>query len=215
MPIILQSGPTDYLQIKRASMTRAFLPLLFVVQFFTWIGMFTLWIFALPLITTLPNMHGTSPIRWVGFCFALYVTLAAVINLGLPVLTDRFGKSRTHGLFLLVAAVSLLALSRTQSHFGLLLCFAGIGIGWASISSTPYTLVTDQVSDGRYSRAMAIFNFSTVIPQVVVALSMGIMVDSFAPDTAIAAGGAAMAMAGLMALLLRPLVSEPDQQPAQ
>jgi hypothetical protein len=30
-----------------------FLPMLFVVQFFTWIGMFTMWLFTLPLVSGL------------------------------------------------------------------------------------------------------------------------------------------------------------------
>ncbi|MEY2927165.1 MAG: hypothetical protein RL367_1642 [Pseudomonadota bacterium] len=196
------------------SLNRATMAWLFVIQFFTWIGMFTLWIFALPLITSLPSAPGSAAIRWVGLCFALYVTLAAIINLGLPAITARFGKSRSHGLFLLVGAASLFALSRAHSHSALLVCFAGIGIGWASISSTPYTLVTDQVSDGRYARAMAIFNFSTVIPQVAVALSMGLLVDTVSPATAVAGGGAAMALAGMAAFGLSVL-SGPDRPPAQ
>ena len=173
--------------------------ILFVVQFFTWVGMFTLWVFTLPLIAM---MEVERPIRWVGICFALYVTLAAVIALGLPMVYARIGMARTHGLALLCGAAGMGAMGSVRQSGELLLCFAAVAVGWASISSTPYTLVSDAVSDGRYARTMGIFNFSIVIPQVAVALSLGALVDHVAPASAIMAGGASMGFAGVLTLLL-------------
>ncbi len=184
---------------------RANLPLLFVVQFFTWIGMFMLWVFSLPLVTVLlavgkpPGSDMSSQaIRLVGICFATYVTLAAVINLGLPFVHDRIGKVHAHAFALLFGAAGLGTMALARSPAELVLCFAAVGIGWASISSTPYTLVTDAVRDEKYTRAMGIFNFSTVIPQVAVALCMGSLVDHVSPATAIGAGAASMALAAAL-----------------
>lgn len=179
---------------------RLFLPLLFVIQFFSWTGMFILWVFTLPLLASLPDTGNAQAIRWVGYCFALYVTLAAIIALALPWFSVRMGACRTHGIALLAGAASLAMMSRVQTHEGLLFCFAGLAVGWASISSIPYALVSDRVSDGRYARAMGIFNFSSVIPQVVVALSLGTLVGSILPNMAIASAGAAMALAGILTL---------------
>ena len=176
--------------------------LLFVVQFFTWVGMFTLWVFSLPLITIALGSDGAVAIRWVGICFALYVTLAAVISLALPRAYEKLGKGRTHALALLVGAAGLIALGNASRPVHLLLGFTAVAVGWASISSTPYTLVTDTVSDGRYARAMAIFNFSTVIPQVAVALALGPLVEHVSAGTAMIAGGASMAIAAALMLAL-------------
>ncbi len=184
---------------------RWFKPMLFVVQFFSWVGMFLLWIFTLPLITALlesgrGNLANVSAeaIRWMGLCFALYVTLAAIINLILPRFYALMGKSRTHGFALAVGAIGLGTMARGATTGQVVASFAAIGIGWASISSTPYHLVSDRVTDERYARAMGIFNFSSVIPQVLVALSMGPMVERLTPAMAIGAGSVSMGVAALL-----------------
>lgn len=178
---------------------RSNMAVLFVVQFFTWVGMFALWVFTLPLIAA---MDVARPIMWVGICFALYVTLAAVIALGLPRVYALIGMVRTHGIALLCGAAGLGAMGVVHQPIALLLCFGAVAVGWASISATPYTLVSDAVTDGRYARTMGIFNFSTVIPQVAVALCLGPLVEHVSPASAIMAGGASMGLAGVLALLL-------------
>jgi MFS family permease len=185
---------------------RAFLPLLFAVQFLTWVGMFMMWLFTLPLVANLLGsgeaLGSSEAIRWTGYCFALYVTLAALINLALPNVYERIGKGRTHGLALLVGAAGLGSMALVHSPPQLLASFAAVAIGWASISSTPYTLVTDRVEDGRYTWAMGIFNFSSVLPQVAVALCMAPLTERLSPASAIAAGGVDMGIAGLLMLII-------------
>jgi MFS family permease len=180
--------------------------MMFVVQFLTWIGMFMMWIFTLPLVASLlgrgETLGSSAAIRWTGYCFALYVSLAAIINLVLPKVYERIGKGRTHGAALLVGAAGLGSMAIVHSPAQLLASFAAVAIGWASISSTPYTLVTDRVQDERYTRAMGIFNFSSVLPQVAVALFMAPLTERLSPASAIAGGGMAMAMAGFLMLLL-------------
>jgi maltose/moltooligosaccharide transporter len=190
---------------------RLFLPLMFVIQFFAWVGMFIVWLFTLPRLALLdagPMATAAAPIRWVGYCFALYVTLAALINLGLPTLTQRFGKPRILAIALLFGAAGLEAMGAAQSRMQFLLCFVPLAIGWASLSSIPYTLVTDRVTDGRYDRAMGIFNFASVVPQVVVALSMAALVDSVSPRSAFAVGGISMGVAALLSFVLSVLYQE-------
>ena len=184
------------------------MPLLFVIQFFTWIGMFIVWLFTLPLIVSLKHQAAEppyAPIRWLGFCFALYVTLAALLNLVLPAVTQRFGKARVHAVALIFGAAGLGLGSMIGSEARLLGCFALIAVGWASISSTPYTMVTDRVSDGRYAHAMGIFNFASVVPQVFVALSMGALVTALSPAKAFAVGSLSMAVAALLTFILAGL----------
>jgi MFS family permease len=179
--------------------------MMFVVQFLTWIGMFMMWLFTLPLVASLlgrgETLGSSAAIRWTGYCFALYVTLAAIINLALPKVYERIGKGRTHGAALLVGAAGLSSMAIVHSPAQLLASFAAVAICWASISSTPYTLVTDRVQDGRYARAMGIFNFSSVLPQVAVALCMAPLTERLSPASAIAGGGVAMGIAGFLMLM--------------
>jgi maltose/moltooligosaccharide transporter len=190
-----------------------FLPMLFVVQFFTWIGMFTMWLFTLPLVSGLQPqgqaMASAAAIQWVGGYFAIYVTLAALLNLAMPAVYARLGKFGTHGLALLAGAAGLASMAYATRPLTLVLSFAAIAVGWASISSTPYALVTDRVQDGRYARAMGIFSFSAVIPQVVIALSMGGLAQLLSPGQALIGGGLCMGFAGLLALGLQRLGFEP------
>jgi MFS family permease len=183
---------------------RAFLPTMFVVQFLTWIGMFMLWIFTLPLVASLlgrgETLGSKAAIRWTGYCFALYVLLAAIFNLALPSVYERCGKSQTHAIALLVGAAGLGSMAIVQHPLQLLGSFAVVAVGWASISSTPYTLITDRVQDDRYTRAMGIFNFSSVLPQVAVALCMAPLTENLSPAVALGVGGVAMGMAGLTML---------------
>jgi MFS family permease len=185
---------------------RAFLPMMFAVQFLTWLGMFMLWIFTLPLVASLlgrgETLGSSAAIRWTGYCFALYVAFAALINLALPVLYGRIGKYRTHSVALLVGAAGLGSMAVLHAPHQLLFSFAMVAVGWASISSTPYTMVTDRVQDGRYARAMGIFNFSSVLPQVAVALCMAPLTEDLSPAFAIGIGGAAMGVAGLVMFLV-------------
>lgn len=90
-----------------------------------------------------------------------------------------------------------------HSPIQLLGCFAAVAVGWASISSTPYAIVTERVRDGRYARAMSLFNFSSVLPQVAVALCMAPLTESFSPASAIAFGGVAMGIAGILMIIWR------------
>lgn len=126
------------------------------------------------------------------------MAIAALINLVLPTVYVKIGKGRTHSFALIIGAAGLGSMALVQSPVQLLASFAAVAIGWASISSTPYSLVTDRVQDGRYSRAMGIFNFSSVLPQVAVALCMASVTKSLSPLAAIVAGAASMGLAGLI-----------------
>ncbi len=181
------------------------IPLLFVVQFLTWIGMFAMWVFSFAMVASLSAPHSGSIAEatgMVGRLFALYVGLAAMISLRLPRLFALVGKARGHGLALLAGAAGLGSCALVTAPWQLFGSYALIAIGWASISSTPYTLAADRVTDGNYAGAMGIFNFSTVVPQVVLALCMAPLTQKLAPAVAISAGGASMAAAGIIMLLL-------------
>jgi maltose/moltooligosaccharide transporter len=178
---------------------------LFVVQFLTWVGMFMLWVFSLPMIAALEPPEATSlaaATRTLGLLFALYVGLGAVFGLALPTVHARLGKARSHALALLFGAVGLLSVHWVTAPVMLFGSYTLVAVGWASIATTPYALASDAVRDGRYARAMGIFNFSTVIPQVVVALLMAPLTENLEPRTAIALGGCTMLFAAIIMALV-------------
>ena len=95
------------------SIIKSLLPL-FVVQFFTWLALFSLWIYSTPVITRY-IFHSTdseSPafengVTWVGICFAFYSTLAAFLAFFIPNLLKHTTKQRLHSIALLIGSIGL------------------------------------------------------------------------------------------------------------
>src|SRR5437868_2513688 len=87
---------------------------LFIVQFFTWLGLFSLWIYATPIITKYifqttdsESSAFESGTTWVGICFAFYSLLAAVLAFYIPKLQKNVAKEKLHALALLAGSAGL------------------------------------------------------------------------------------------------------------
>jgi len=179
-----------------------FLLPMFVVQFLSWGGMFALWVFALPHVRVHLHVSETLAVQDVGIGLAVTVALGAAINFLLPLVYARIGKVLAHALALVLGGAGLVVIAGA-TELPMLICgYALTGLGWSSISATPYALVSERVTDGRYESAMARFNLSVVLPQICIALALGRVVEAIAPTDAIMAGGLAMWIAAAMSLIL-------------
>jgi MFS family permease len=154
---------------------RHLLPL-FIVQFFTWLALFALWIYATPVITryvfnTTNAESGDfeSGTAWVGICFAFYSTLAAFLVFMIPVLSKKISKEKIHAFALLAGAIGLALIYFIKSKYLLFFSFAFIGIAWSSIGNIPYTIIGSIAPEEKMTAYFAVFNFSVVIPQVTAA----------------------------------------------
>lgn len=183
--------------------TRLFVVLLFIVQFFAWSGMFALWVFALPHIRSALGVTEAEALRLVGVGLAITVGLGALVAFALPKLQARMAPELAHFLALLVGGIGLMLVARASQAAGLLIGYSLVGMGWGSIGTTPYALISARVTDGQYDRAMARFNLSVVIPQICIALALGPIVAVLTPTIAITLGAASMFMAAALAPLLR------------
>ena len=148
---------------------KSLLPL-FVVQFFTWLALFSLWIYSTPVITRY-IFHSTdseSPafqngVTWVGICFAFYATLAAFAAFFIPNLLKHTTKERLHAIALLIGSIGLALMGFIKNQYLLLISFAFIGIAWSSISNVPYRIISDNAPENKMTAYFTIFNFSVVI----------------------------------------------------
>ena len=153
---------------------------LFAVQFFTWLGLFSLWIYATPVITkyvfkttdaeSSAFENGTT---WVGVCFAFYSLLAAILAFYLPLLQKKIAIQKLHAMALFAGSIGLVSIYFITDKYLLFFSFAFIGIAWSSISTVPYSLVSMIAPDDKMTRYFAVFNFSVVIPQVTAAFLLG------------------------------------------
>jgi MFS family permease len=149
---------------------------LFIVQFFTWLALFSLWIYATPVITryifNTTNAESEAfekGTAWVGICFAFYSLLAAMLAFLIPKLLLYTSKYRLHAIALLAGSAGLVSIYFIKSSYVLFISFAFIGIAWSSIGTIPYLIVSEIAPAKEISLYFGIFNFSIVIPQVTAA----------------------------------------------
>ena len=194
------------------SIIKSLLPL-FVVQFFTWLALFSLWIYSTPVITRY-IFHSTdseSPafengVTWVGICFAFYATLAAFCAFFIPNLLKYTTKERLHAIALLIGSIGLGLLGFINNQYLLLVSFACIGIAWSSISNVPYSIISDNAPGNKMTAYFAVFNFSVVIPQITAAFLLGYINKHFFNGETIniiLLGACSMFRAGLIMLFIK------------
>jgi MFS family permease len=154
---------------------RHLLPL-FVVQFFTWLGLFALWIYATPVITRYifhtnnsESVEFEKGTTWVGICFAFYATLAALLVFLIPMLSKKISKEKLHAFGLLAGAIGLSTIYFIQNKWLLFFSFAFIGLAWSSIGNIPYDIISHIAPEEKMTTYFAVFNFSVVIPQITAA----------------------------------------------
>jgi maltose/moltooligosaccharide transporter len=189
-----------------------------LVQFFTWFGLFAMWIYAVPAIASLTR-GGSNPASaaynasadWVGVIFGFYNAVAAVGAFALPFVASRIGRRETHALCLLIGAAGLLGLVRVSDQAWLWIPAIGIGIAWASILSIPYAMVASAVPPTRIGVYMGIHNVFLVLPQLVATALLGWVVHTFLvnrPDLALVVAAGALAVSAGLAFTI------PDRNPA-
>ena len=155
------------------------------VQFFSWFGLFGMWVFSTPAIAHhiygLPLSDSSSETYqdagdWVGVLFGVYNAVSAVFAFFLPAIALKIGRKSTHILSLFIGALGMLSIYIMPNEYLLLLSIFAIGIGWASILAMPYAILAGSIPPKKMGVYMGIFNFFIVIPQIVNALVGGLMV---------------------------------------
>jgi maltose/moltooligosaccharide transporter len=191
-----------------------------IVQVFTWLGLFCMWIFFGPTIArhvfgaTDPNSPqydaGTA---WGGNCFAVYSVVCFVVAFALPKFADRLGKRMVHAVALSCGGFGLLSVYFIHNKFLLFATMVGVGIAWASILSMPYAILSGALPPERMGIYMGIFNFFIVIPEIVASLTFQPLVKYvFAsnPLYVVMLGGASMLTAAALVLQVKESASQPQ-----
>jgi maltose/moltooligosaccharide transporter len=178
------------------------------VQFFTWFGLFALWVYAVPAVAQRyygnpsPGSAGyENAANWVGVLFAVYNGVAAIAALALPKLVAKLGRRRSHALCLVVAALGLISFVTAPTPSFLWISVIAIGCGWAAILAIPYAIVAATVPPERMGVYMGIHNVFLVLPQLAAAALLGPAVRTILhgniADTIVIAGGAMLVGAAL------------------
>jgi maltose/moltooligosaccharide transporter len=156
-----------------------------VVQFFTWLGLFTLWVYTVPAMAELrfgsrdpTSAAYQAAADWVGVLFALYNGAAVLATPFIARAGERFGHHRTHAACLAIGALGIAALVLHPDRSWPWLPAVGIGIAWSSILSLPYAIVASVSPSRKMGVYMGIHNLFLVAPQLVGSVFLGPVMDT-------------------------------------
>jgi maltose/moltooligosaccharide transporter len=188
-----------------------------VVQLFTWLGLFCMWLFFVP--ATARHVFGatdphsdlyTQGMEWGGFAFAFYSITCFVVALALPKIAAVTSRKSVHAGALICGALGLLSMYVIHDKYVLLLSMVGVGIAWASILSMPYAILSTALPGNRMGVYMGIFNFFIVIPEIIASLTFGPLTRMLfgqdnpdAPLYTVMLGGVCMIIAAVCVLFVR------------
>ncbi len=193
-----------------------------VVQFFTWLGLFCMWMF-FGLMTSY-HIFGATNERdprftdgqaWGGWAFAIYSITCFLVAFLLPPLARATTRKTVHAVSLLCGALGLLSVYFIHDKNILLLSMIGVGIAWASILSMPYAILSGALPAARMGVYMGIFNFFIVIPEIIASFCFGPVIRAVfgrdnpnAPMYVVMAGGFFLALAAISVLLVQDVADK-------
>ena len=195
-----------------------------VVQFFTWLGLFCMWmfyglataykVFDAPTSKSEAFDRGTE---WGGWMFAIYSIVCFAIAFALPWLSKTLGRKATHALALTLGGIGLLSMYAVETPNGQYFSMIGVGIAWASILAMPYAILASSIPAERMGVYMGIFNFFIVIPEIIASFTFGPVIKAIfgegstaAPIYVVMTGGICMLIAAAVCLFF---VNDPGITP--
>ena len=149
------------------------------VQFFTWLALFSMWIYFGTGIAE--KIFGGHPgderyaqgVAWGGVCFSTYNGVAFLFAFVLLWLVRHFRAKDIHTVCLLVGGCGLASVPFVPHANILLVAMAGVGVAWASILAMPYAMLAASLPPERTGFYMGVFNFFIVIPQIIMSVFLG------------------------------------------
>lgn len=177
---------------------------------FSWVGIHTTFVFMFIYIQdSMTALDGTQAGRVTTLAFLILNAVAAVLPLlVLGPVASVIGRVKTHAGSLAIMAfgyIGLLLFGTTPTAIYMLM--AVVGIGWASMVSLPFAIMSQKVDQAQMGLYMGLFNLSVVLPQLIVSLGVSLAV-SRAQDKSIIFVISAIALA--LSAIAWLLVSDSD-----
>jgi len=165
-----------------------------VVQFFSWIALFGMWVFTTPAVaqhvyglavTDTKSLQYQDAGNWVGIIFGVYNGVAMIYALLLPAIAHKIGRKLTHSVSLIAGAIGLLSIYFITNPTTLIFSMIGVGMAWGSILSMPYAILAPALPVRKMGIYMGIFNIFITVPQIVNGVFGGMIVKRFFDSHAI------------------------------
>jgi maltose/moltooligosaccharide transporter len=187
-----------------------------VVQFFTWLGLFCMWMFY--GLTTSYHVFGAGDRNsklfdeggeWGGWMFAIYSIVCFIVAFALPKLAKPLGRKTVHAIALICGGLGLLSMYYVTTPNMQYATMVGVGIAWASILAMPYAMLSSALPAARMGVYMGIFNFFIVIPEIIASFTFGSIIrrvfgenSTTAPLYVVMTGGVFMLIAAVCVMFV-------------
>lgn len=117
--------------------------------------------------------------------FILSLVSAILPAFVLNPIAEKIGMVKTHYIAIFIMAAGYAGIFFLASSPIVYYIFIAIaGIGWGSVVSLPFAIMSEKVDQTKMGLYMGIFNLSVVLPQLVASFKVGEIVDS-APDKSV------------------------------
>jgi maltose/moltooligosaccharide transporter len=192
-----------------------------LVQFFSWFGLFTMWVYTTSAIAThhygaLPSDTSSALFNdagdWVGILFGVYNAVSAIYAIFLHKFVKLTSRKFVHIFSLVCGGIGLISMKFISDPTMLLIPMIGIGFAWGSILSIPYSLLAEKLPAAKMGVFMGIFNFFIVIPQILSGVIGGPIVknvfNNYAINYVTVGGLFFLLAAGFTLLIKEPLWNE-------
>ena len=188
------------------------------VQFFTWVALFSMWIYTTSAIAD--NVFDTTDAQsaafqeagnWTGTMFAVYNGVSALAAFLLPVFARATSRKTVHMVCLLLGGISLTSIFLITDKEWLMLPMIGVGIAWASVLTMPYAILAGSLPPEKMGYYMGVFNFFIVIPQIVGGLLLSFLTKNYFEGHTVKTlmlGGICMIIAGVLTLFVKDVAGK-------
>jgi maltose/moltooligosaccharide transporter len=191
------------------------------VQFFTWLGLFCMWMFF--GLATAQQLFGTTDPKLPAFdqgtifggsTFKWYSIVCFFVAFALPQAARWTSRKVVHGLALLAGGVGLLSTGFIHDKVLWQCTMIGVGIAWASILSMPYAMLSAALPAERMGVYMGIFNFFIVIPEILASIALEPVVKNVFgndPVKVVMLGGGSMLVAAVLVIRVKDMGAAPKE----
>jgi MFS family permease len=139
-----------------------------------WLGVQPIFVFMVSFLQQrMPELTTEALGQTTSLAFLALNAVAAIAPLALGPLAQRSGAVRVHVAALWLMALGCLGLALfAHAPWQLFVLMAICGIGWGSVVSLPFAIMSQAVAPHRMGLFMGIFNLSVVLPQLVSSLGI-------------------------------------------
>ncbi|MBL7850873.1 MAG: MFS transporter [Cyclobacteriaceae bacterium] len=178
-PRVLQASAAT--SASRSSSSYGDLYRIYAAHGFCWIGVQTMFVY---MIFYVKNNMGITANEESGQIVSLSFLVLSTVGFILPAavlepLAIKFGRVKVHTAAMACMALGYLLIVLFGTTPFLVYTFMAIaGIGWAATVSLPFAIMTEKVDKAKMGLFMGIFNLSVVLPQLLVSLVLGSIIQS-------------------------------------